>query len=104
VADTLAALGALARGWRRRSRARVVGITGSNGKTTVKTLAASILGRHGRTHVNAGNFNNEVGLPLTLLSMPADTEYAVLEMGAGKPGDIAYLAGIAEPDLALVNN
>jgi len=104
VPDTLVALGELARGWRRRSRARVVGITGSNGKTTVKTLVASILGRHGRTHVNAGNFNNEVGLPLTLLAMPADTEYAVLEMGAGKPGDIAYLAGIASPDVALVNN
>ena len=104
VADTLSALGELARAVRQRSRARVVGITGSNGKTTVKTLLASILARHGRTHVNAGNFNNEVGLPLTLLAMPADSEYAVLEMGAGKPGDIAYLARIAQPDVALVNN
>jgi UDP-N-acetylmuramoyl-tripeptide--D-alanyl-D-alanine ligase len=82
---------------------RVVGITGSNGKTTVKTLTASILSRHGRTHVNAGNFNNELGLPLTLLAMPQDAEYAVLEMGAGKPGDIAYLAAIARPDIGLVN-
>ena len=104
VADTLVALGELARAVRARSEARVVGITGSNGKTTVKTLIASILARHGRTHVNAGNFNNEIGLPLTLLAMPADTEYAVLEMGAGKPGDIAYLARIARPDVALVNN
>ncbi|MEO5624844.1 MAG: UDP-N-acetylmuramoyl-tripeptide--D-alanyl-D-alanine ligase [Dokdonella sp.] len=104
VADTLVALGDLARVVRARSRARVVGITGSNGKTTVKTLVASILGRHGRTHVNAGNFNNEVGLPLTLLAMPEDSEFAVLEMGAGKPGDIAYLARIAQPDVALVNN
>jgi len=104
VADTLVALGELARAVRARSEARVVGITGSNGKTTVKTLVASILARHGRTHVNAGNFNNEIGLPLTLLAMPADTEYAVLEMGAGKPGDIAYLARIARPDVALVNN
>ncbi|MBA8882531.1 UDP-N-acetylmuramoyl-tripeptide--D-alanyl-D-alanine ligase [Dokdonella fugitiva] len=104
VADTLVALGELARAVRARSTARVVGITGSNGKTTVKTLVASILARHGRTHVNAGNFNNEIGLPLTLLAMPADTEYAVLEMGAGKPGDIAYLARIAQPDVALVNN
>ncbi|HEU4663692.1 MAG TPA: UDP-N-acetylmuramoyl-tripeptide--D-alanyl-D-alanine ligase [Dokdonella sp.] len=104
VADTLVALGDLARAVRARSSARVVGITGSNGKTTVKTLVASILARHGRTHVNAGNFNNEVGLPLTLLAMPADTEYAVLEMGAGKPGDIAYLARIARPDVSLVNN
>jgi len=104
VDDTLFALGELARAVRARSGARVIGITGSNGKTTVKTLLASILSRHGRTHVNAGNFNNEIGLPLTLLAMPADTEYAVLEMGAGKPGDIAYLARIAQPDAALVNN
>ncbi|MEO7431545.1 MAG: UDP-N-acetylmuramoyl-tripeptide--D-alanyl-D-alanine ligase [Dokdonella sp.] len=104
VADTLLALGELARVVRARSRARVVGITGSNGKTTVKTLVASILERHGRTHVNAGNFNNEIGLPLTLLAMPEDAEYAVVEMGAGKPGDIAYLARIAQPDVALVNN
>ena len=104
VTDTLLALGELARVVRARSRARVVGITGSNGKTTVKTLVASILERHGRTHVNAGNFNNEIGLPLTLLAMPEDSEFAVLEMGAGKPGDIAYLARIAQPDVALVNN
>ncbi len=104
VDDTQIALGEIARNVRLRSRARVIGITGSNGKTTVKTLLASILSRHGRTHVNAGNFNNEIGLPLTLLAMPDDTEYAVLEMGAGKPGDIAYLARIARPDAALVNN
>lgn len=104
VADSLVALGELARMARDRSRARVVGITGSNGKTTVKTLVASILSRRGRTHVNAGNYNNEVGLPLTLLAMPEDAEYAVIEMGAGKPGDIAYLARIARPDVALVNN
>jgi len=104
VADTQVALGELARAVRLRSGARVIGITGSNGKTTVKTLLASILSRQGRTHVNAGNFNNEIGLPLTLLAMPADTEYAVLEMGAGKPGDIAYLARIAQPDAAVVNN
>lgn len=104
VADALVALGEIARAVRTRSNARVIGITGSNGKTTVKTLLASILSRHGRTHVNAGNLNNEVGLPLTLLAMPADTEYAVLEMGAGKPGDITYLARIAQPDVSLVNN
>jgi UDP-N-acetylmuramoyl-tripeptide--D-alanyl-D-alanine ligase len=104
VADTLLALGDLARAVRSQRSARVIGITGSNGKTTVKTLTASILARHGRTHVNAGNLNNEIGLPLTLIAMPADTEYAVLEMGAGKPGDIAYLARIARPDIGLVNN
>ncbi|MFC5582996.1 UDP-N-acetylmuramoyl-tripeptide--D-alanyl-D-alanine ligase [Rhodanobacter terrae] len=102
VNDAELALGDLASAVRAQRNVRVVGITGSNGKTTVKTLAASILSRHGRTHVSAGNFNNEIGLPLTLLAMPRDTEYAVLEMGAGKPGDIAYLAAIARPDIGLV--
>jgi UDP-N-acetylmuramoyl-tripeptide--D-alanyl-D-alanine ligase len=104
VADTQAALGDLASAVRAQRRARVVGITGSNGKTTVKTLLASILKLHGRTHVNAGNLNNEIGLPLSMLAMPEDTQYAVLEMGAGKPGDIAYLAAIARPEIGLVNN
>ncbi|WP_266168390.1 UDP-N-acetylmuramoyl-tripeptide--D-alanyl-D-alanine ligase [Dyella subtropica] len=103
VNDTQLALGDLASAVRAQGSVRVVGITGSNGKTTVKTLAASILSRHGRTHVNAGNYNNELGLPLTLLAMPQDADYAVLEMGAGKPGDIAYLAAIARPDIGLVN-
>ena len=103
VNDTQLALGDLASAVRAQRDVRVVGITGSNGKTTVKTLTASILSRHGRTHVNAGNYNNELGLPLTLLAMPADSEYAVLEMGAGKPGDIAYLAAIARPEIGLVN-
>lgn len=104
VADTERALGDLAAAVRRTRAAKVIGITGSNGKTTVKTLTASILSRQGRTHFNAGNFNNEIGLPLTLLAMPAETEFAVLEMGAGKPGDIAYLAAIAQPQIGLVNN
>jgi len=103
VDDTELALGDLASAVRAQTNVRVIGITGSNGKTTVKTLTASILSRHGRTHVNAGNYNNELGLPLTLLAMPQDTEFAVLEMGAGKPGDIAYLAAIARPDISLVN-
>ncbi|MCQ4164388.1 UDP-N-acetylmuramoyl-tripeptide--D-alanyl-D-alanine ligase [Tahibacter harae] len=104
VADTERALGDLAAAVRAQCAVRVVGITGSNGKTTVKTLTASILSRHGATHWNAGNLNNEIGLPLTLLAMPADTAFAVLEMGAGKPGDIAYLAAIARPEVGLVNN
>ncbi|MEW5834590.1 MAG: UDP-N-acetylmuramoyl-tripeptide--D-alanyl-D-alanine ligase [Pseudomonadota bacterium] len=102
VNDAAAALGDLASAVRAQRNVRVVGITGSNGKTTVKTLVASILSRHGRTHVNAGNYNNELGLPLTLLAMPADAEYAVLEMGAGKPGDIDYLASIARPDVGVI--
>ncbi len=103
VNNTQLALGDLASAVRAQRQARVVGITGSNGKTTVKSLVASILSLHGRTHVSAGNYNNELGLPLTLLAMPEDTEYGVLEMGAGKPGDIAYLAAIARPDVGLVN-
>ncbi|MBS0438320.1 MAG: UDP-N-acetylmuramoyl-tripeptide--D-alanyl-D-alanine ligase [Proteobacteria bacterium] len=104
VADTLFALGDLASAVRAQRRARVAGITGSNGKTTVKTLLASILAHCGKTHVNAGNLNNEIGLPLSILSMPEDAQYAVLEMGAGKPGDIEYLAAIARAEIALVNN
>ena len=104
VDDTMIALGDLASAVRAQRRARVIGITGSNGKTTVKTLLASILTLHGKTHVNAGNLNNEIGLPLSIFDMPEDTEFAVLEMGAGKPGDIAYLAAIARPEIGLVNN
>jgi UDP-N-acetylmuramoyl-tripeptide--D-alanyl-D-alanine ligase len=103
VQDSALALGDLASAVRAQRDVRVVGITGSNGKTTVKTLTASILSRHGRTHVSAGNYNNELGLPLSLLAMPLDTQFAVLEMGAGKPGDIAYLAAIARPDVGVVN-
>jgi len=104
VADTALALGDLASAIRAQRRAHVVGITGSNGKTTVKTLLASILELHGRTHVNPGNLNNEIGLPMSLLALPEDAQYAVFEMGAGKPGDIAYLAAIARPEIGLVNN
>jgi UDP-N-acetylmuramoyl-tripeptide--D-alanyl-D-alanine ligase len=104
VMDTTMALGDLASAVRAQRRARVIGITGSNGKTTVKTLLASILALHGKTHVNAGNLNNEIGLPMSLLSLPTDAEFAVLEMGAGKHGDIANLAAIARPEIGLVNN
>ncbi|MDA3913142.1 UDP-N-acetylmuramoyl-tripeptide--D-alanyl-D-alanine ligase [Oleiagrimonas sp.] len=102
VCDTLVALGEMAHAVRMRRQGRVVGITGSNGKTTVKTLTAAILARYGRTHVTSGNFNNEIGLPLTILGMPENSEFAVLEMGAGKPGDIAYLGAIAQPEIGLV--
>lgn len=104
VADTLHALGDLASAVRAQRDVTVIGITGSNGKTSVKALTARILSRHGKTHSNSGSFNNEIGLPLTVLAMPEDARYAVLEMGAGKPGDIAYLASIARPRIGLVNN
>lgn len=104
VADAQVALGQLATAVRALRDVCVIGITGSNGKTTVKSLVASILTRHAPTHVNSGSFNNEIGLPLTLLSMPDDSRFAVLEMGAGKPGDIDYLVRIASPQIGLVNN
>jgi UDP-N-acetylmuramoyl-tripeptide--D-alanyl-D-alanine ligase len=104
VLDTLHALGDLARWSREHAQACVLGITGSNGKTSVKTLTASILSRCGICHVNAGNFNNEIGLPLSILRMPEEAQFAVLEMGAGKPGDIEYLAQIAKPRISVVNN
>jgi UDP-N-acetylmuramoyl-tripeptide--D-alanyl-D-alanine ligase len=104
VADTLLALGELARWWRDRIGARIVAVTGSNGKTTLKNLCASILGRIGRSAATPGNLNNEIGLPLTVLGLAPEHAFAVLEMGAGKPGDIEYLARIARPDVAVVNN
>jgi UDP-N-acetylmuramoyl-tripeptide--D-alanyl-D-alanine ligase len=104
VADVQIALGKIAAFVRSQRDVCVIGITGSNGKTTVKTLLAGILSRHAPTHVSVGSFNNEIGLPLTLLAMPEDTKFAVLEMGAGKPGDIDYLVGIAQPQVGLVNN
>ena len=104
IADSQIALGQIAAHVRRQRDVCVIGITGSNGKTTVKSLLAGILSRHAPTHASSGSFNNEIGLPLTLLAMPADTRFAVLEMGAGKPGDIDYLVGIAQPQVTLVNN
>ncbi len=104
VADVLAALGVLAASWRMECPAIVVGITGSNGKTTVKEMVASILRQQGRIHATDGNFNNELGLPLTLFNLEKSHDYAVLEMGASNPGDIAYLAAIARPEVGLVTN
>jgi murE/murF fusion protein len=98
------ALARLASAWCQRMPAKRVAITGSNGKTTVKNLTASILAQAGETLATPGNLNNELGLPLTVLIIRQKHQYAVLEMGAGKPGDIGYLAGIARPHVALVNN
>ncbi|MGY1425694.1 UDP-N-acetylmuramoyl-tripeptide--D-alanyl-D-alanine ligase [Lysobacter sp. A289] len=104
VADTERALGELAGALQRARSTRVVAITGSNGKTSVKALLLEILKRAGSTHANPGNHNNEIGLPLAVIDAPDDAQFAIYEMGAGKPGDIAYLAAIARPDVALVNN
>ncbi|MFL6592287.1 MAG: UDP-N-acetylmuramoyl-tripeptide--D-alanyl-D-alanine ligase [Luteimonas sp.] len=104
VADTERALAALAAAVQHARSGKVVAVTGSNGKTSVKTLLLSILQRAGRTYANPGNRNNEIGLPLAVLDAPEDAQFAIYEMGAGKPGDIAYLTAIARPDVALVNN
>ena len=104
VTDVLDALGVLAADWRQSCPARVVGITGSNGKTTVKEMVASILRQEGTVLATKGNFNNELGLPLTLFQLSKSHDYAVLEMGASNPGDIAYLARIAKPQIGIVNN
>ncbi len=104
VADTQRALGDFAAAIQRQRTGHVVAITGSNGKTSVKALLLAILERVAPAYANPGNFNNEIGLPLAVLAAPEDARFSVYEMGAGKPGDIAYLAAIARPDVALVNN
>lgn len=104
VDDVLAALGTLAGFWRNECPAKVIGITGSNGKTTVKEMVASILRLEGEVLATRGNFNNELGLPLTLFRLNKSHDYAVIEMGASNPGDIAYLAAIARPDVSVITN
>jgi UDP-N-acetylmuramoyl-tripeptide--D-alanyl-D-alanine ligase len=107
VPDTLVALGRIAKLWRRQFALPVIGVTGSNGKTTVKEMLASILaaayGEDGRL-ATRGNLNNEIGVPLTLFRLAAGQRAAVVELGMNHPGEIARLTAIAEPTLALVNN
>ena len=108
VEDTKLALGQLAAHWRKQFNIALVGITGSNGKTTVKEMLGSILREHtGDTDevlVTKGNLNNDIGMPLTLLKLRAAHRYAVIEMGMNHPGEIDYLTRIASPDVVLVNN
>jgi len=106
VADTERALAALAASVQRSRATKVVAVTGSNGKTSVKALVTAILeaAAPGRAYSTPGNRNNEIGLPLAVLDAPEDALFAVYEMGAGKPGDIAYLTDIVRPDASLVNN
>lgn len=102
VADTLVALGRLATERRRRLGARVVAITGTNGKTTTKEMTRAILASKYRVHATTGNLNNLVGTPLTLLSAPEDTEALVVEVGTSAPGEIARLRDMVEPDAAII--
>jgi len=104
VPDVLATLQELACEHRRHLTLPVIGITGTNGKTTTKELVYAVLSKRYRTSATKGNFNNHLGVPLTLLSIPADTELAIVEMGANHPGDIEFLCGIADPDCGLITN
>lgn len=104
VADPLAALSDFARAWRRQFHIPVVGVTGSNGKTTTKELIGAILTQLGPTLVTRGNLNNHIGVPLTLLELTQEHRYAVIEMGANHLGEIAHLAAIAEPTIGIVTN
>jgi UDP-N-acetylmuramoyl-tripeptide--D-alanyl-D-alanine ligase len=104
VDDAKLALGQFAAAWRRSKEVRVVGITGSNGKTTLKELVAACLGSKAPTLATAGNLNNEIGMPLMLARIEDEHQYAVLEMGANHAGEIAYLASLAKPDVVVITN
>ena len=103
VENTRKALGQLASAWRQEFKGKVVGVTGSNGKTTVKEMIAAILVKQGDVMATAGNFNNDIGLPLTLFRM-RDEDFAVIEMGANHPGEISNLTSITKPDIAIITN
>ena len=104
--DALNELQSLAREYRRALRPNtvVVALTGSAGKTTTKELLKAFLSCAGRTYATEGNYNNHLGLPITILNCPADAEFLVVEMGTNHPGEIAALCSIAEPDCALITN
>ncbi len=104
VEDTLRALGDLAGWWRQQHKARVVALTGSTGKTTTKEMAAGVLGLGGQTLKNHENFNNLIGLPLTLLQLGKGHKNAVLEMGMNRPGEIYRLSEISDPDVGVITN
>ena len=104
VEDTLKALQQTAHQYRTRLDVPVIGITGTNGKTTTKELCASVLSQKLRVHYTQGNLNNHIGVPLTLLRMPADTQLAIIEMGASHPGDIRELVDIACPNAGIITN
>ena len=102
VADSQLGLGALARAWRENFNIPLVGITGSNGKTTVKEMLSAIVSRYMTTLVTQGNLNNELGVPLTLSRLDGSHKAAVVEMGASRVGDIRYLAEIAKPTVGVI--
>lgn len=104
VEDTEVALQELARAYRGQLNVKVIGVTGSNGKTTTKDMTAALLATTYKVHKTSGNFNNHLGLPLTILSMTEDTEVAILEMGMSNRGEIEFLSKLARPDVAIITN
>ncbi|MBO4361577.1 MAG: UDP-N-acetylmuramoyl-tripeptide--D-alanyl-D-alanine ligase [Paludibacteraceae bacterium] len=104
VENSLIALQDLARAWRRQWGKQIIGITGTNGKTTTKELLAAVLSTKYRMHYTQGNLNNSIGVPLTLLQLTAEHELAIVEMGASHPGDIKELVEVAEPNCGLITN
>lgn len=103
VADSCLALGRIGAMWREAASARVVALTGSNGKTTLKAMIAAILSERGSVVATPGNLNNDIGVPLTL-SRLQDEDFAVVELGANHPGEIDYLSRLVRPDVAVLNN
>jgi UDP-N-acetylmuramoyl-tripeptide--D-alanyl-D-alanine ligase len=104
VDDTIRALGELAREYRRQSGYKVVAITGSAGKTTTRQIIYHVLSQRFRVHQSPKSFNNQIGLPLTLLAAAPDDQIVIAELGSNHPGEISYLTRIAEPDIAVVTN
>jgi len=104
VEDTRLALGELAAHWRAQFSIPVLAVTGSNGKTSVREMLASILNCCGKVLATKGNLNNDIGVPQTLFGLTAEHDYAVIELGANHPGEIAYLTDILQPTIALINN
>lgn len=104
VNDTLKALESLAKTYLEKVSPCVIGVTGSNGKTSTKDILDSVLATTFKTHKTAGNYNNHIGLPLTILAMPEDCEVAILEMGMSNFGEISFLSMLAQPDIAIITN
>ncbi len=105
IIDGREELAQAAREYRKTLKATVIGVTGSAGKTTTKELTAAFLRTGGfKVHATAGNFNNDLGLPLTILNCPPDADFLVVEMGTNHPGEIAYLVDIARPDAGLISS
>jgi UDP-N-acetylmuramoyl-tripeptide--D-alanyl-D-alanine ligase len=104
VQDTLKALESLSKKYLEEVSPKVIGVTGSNGKTSTKDLLESVLATTFKTHKTAGNYNNHIGLPLTILAMPNDCQVVILEMGMNNFGEIVFLSLLAQPDIAIITN